>query len=168
MRMTCMNRVFMKYCVFSKDFEIFRTLTFLCFSWCQCLYTHQAGRKPALQQYWQSSEKSQNFKEKAQYLMNTLYVCRRRLFYEYFFCFCSCLSFSKLSVAGQKAKLLRAAAGQVDFNFNFGPQWWRRRRSLQGQGRPGRGCESGQKGALASAAAPSSLSPARHYGLTDA
>ena len=33
---------------------------------CQCVYTHQAGRKPALQQHWQSSEKSQNAKEKAQ------------------------------------------------------------------------------------------------------
>ena len=34
---------------------------------------HQAGRTPALQQNWQSSERSQNFKEKTQYLMNTLY-----------------------------------------------------------------------------------------------
>ena len=34
--------------------------------------SHQAGRKPALQQNWQSSEKSQNFKEKTQYLRNTL------------------------------------------------------------------------------------------------
>ena len=39
----------------------------------QCVYTHQAGRKLALHQSWQSSEKSQNFKEKTQYLMNTLY-----------------------------------------------------------------------------------------------
>ena len=39
---------------------------------CQCVYTQQAGRTPALQQNWQSSEKSQNFKEKKQYLMNTL------------------------------------------------------------------------------------------------
>ena len=31
------------------------------------------GRTLALQQNWQSSEKSQNFKEKTQYLMNTLY-----------------------------------------------------------------------------------------------
>ena len=37
----------------------------LCFSGlCQCVYTHQAGRTPALQQNWQSSEKSQNFHEK--------------------------------------------------------------------------------------------------------
>merc|ERR1711860_37289 len=41
---------------------------------CQCVYTHQAARTPALQQNWQSSEKSQNFKEKTQYLMNTLYM----------------------------------------------------------------------------------------------
>ena len=38
------------------------------------MYTHQAGKTPALQQNWQSSEKSQNFKEKTQYLMNTLYI----------------------------------------------------------------------------------------------
>ena len=36
-----------------------------------------AGRRPALQQNWQSSEKSQHFKEKAQYLMNTLYFIRK-------------------------------------------------------------------------------------------
>ena len=41
---------------------------------CQCVYTHQAGRTQALQQNWQSSEKSQNFKEKTQYLMNNLYI----------------------------------------------------------------------------------------------
>ena len=40
---------------------------------CQCVYTHKAGRKPTLQQNWQSSEKSQSFKEKTQFLMNTLY-----------------------------------------------------------------------------------------------
>ena len=39
---------------------------------CQCVYTHQAGRTPALHQNWQSSEKSQNFEIKTQYLMNTL------------------------------------------------------------------------------------------------
>ena len=37
------------------------------------MYTHQADRKPALQQNWQSSEKSHNFQEKTQFLMNTLY-----------------------------------------------------------------------------------------------
>ena len=37
-----------------------------------CVHTHQAGRIPALRQNWESSEKSQNFKEKTQYLMNTL------------------------------------------------------------------------------------------------
>ena len=36
------------------------------------MYTQQAGRKPALNQNWQSSEKSQNFKEKTQFLMNSL------------------------------------------------------------------------------------------------
>ena len=49
---------------------------FSVFPRCQCVYTHQAGRKPALQQNWQSSEKSQHFKEKTQYLMNTLYMKR--------------------------------------------------------------------------------------------
>ena len=43
--------------------------------WCQCVYTHQAGRTSlALHQNWQSSEKLPNFKEKTQYLMNTLYI----------------------------------------------------------------------------------------------
>ena len=50
-----------KYCVFSK---ILKYSGLLPFPRCQCVYTHQAGRKPALQQNWQSSEKSQNFKEK--------------------------------------------------------------------------------------------------------
>ena len=65
-----------KYCVFFEDFKIFRTLAFLCFvSVSVCVvYTQQAGRPQALQQNWQSSEKSQNFKEKTQYLMNTLYI----------------------------------------------------------------------------------------------
>ena len=67
-------RLFIKYCVFSKDFRIFRTWSFSVFPWVQCVYTHQAGRTPTLQQNWQSSEKSQHFREKTQYLMNTLYL----------------------------------------------------------------------------------------------
>ena len=67
-------RVFIKYCVFSKDFKIFRLWPFSVFPWCQYVYTHQAGRTPALQQNCQSSEKSQNFQEKTQYFMKTLYV----------------------------------------------------------------------------------------------
>ena len=47
---------------------------FSVFPRCQCVYTYQAGRTQALQQNWQSSEKSQNFKEKTQYLNNTLYI----------------------------------------------------------------------------------------------
>ena len=58
-------RGFIKYCVFSEDFKIFRTLTFLCFP-------SVSVRTPALQQNWQSSEKKQNIKEKTQDLMNTL------------------------------------------------------------------------------------------------
>ena len=60
--------------VFFEDFKIFRTLAFPVFPRCQCVYTLQAGSTPALQQNGQSSEKSQNFKEKAQYLINTLYI----------------------------------------------------------------------------------------------
>ena len=63
-------RVFIKYCVFPR---------------CQCVYTHQAGRKPALQQNWKSSEKSQNFKEKTQYFMNTLYISEYNQLYIYAF-----------------------------------------------------------------------------------
>ena len=37
---------------------------FSVFPRCQCVHTHHAGRTPALQQNWQSSEKSQHFKEK--------------------------------------------------------------------------------------------------------
>ena len=39
-------------------------LPFSVFPRCQCMYTHQASRTPALQQNWHSSEKSQKFKEK--------------------------------------------------------------------------------------------------------
>ena len=58
-------RVFIEYCVFFDYIKIFRTLAFLCFpSVSVCVYTYQAGIELALQQNWQSSEKSQNFKEK--------------------------------------------------------------------------------------------------------
>ena len=66
-----MYRMFIKYCVF---FRIIQNIPDSIFPQCQCVYTYQAGRKPALQQNWQSSEISQHFKEKTQYLMNTLYV----------------------------------------------------------------------------------------------
>ena len=59
---------------FSKILKYYGLLPFSVFPRCQCVYKHQAGRTPALQQIWQSSEKSQNFKEKAQYLMNPLYM----------------------------------------------------------------------------------------------
>ena len=73
------HRLFIVQCVHLvlfvlEYFKIFRTLAFLCLPPCQCVYTHQAGRTPAaLQQNWKSSEKSQTFKIKTQYLMNTLY-----------------------------------------------------------------------------------------------
>ena len=67
-----MYRVFSKYCVW-ENFKIYSVLwPFSVFPRCQCVYTHQAGRTHALQQNWQSSEK--HFKEKTQYLMNTLYL----------------------------------------------------------------------------------------------
>ena len=55
-------------------FRIIQNIPDSVFPQCQCAYTHKAGRTPALQQNWQSSEKSQKFKEKTQYLMNTLYI----------------------------------------------------------------------------------------------
>ena len=50
-----------KYCVFSKILIYFPDSVF---SRCQCVYTRRAGRTPALQQNWQSSENSKKFKEK--------------------------------------------------------------------------------------------------------
>ena len=59
-------RVFIKYCVF-EDIKLYSRLWFQqCSYWpfmaafprCQCVYTHKAGRTPALQQNWQSSENS--------------------------------------------------------------------------------------------------------------
>ena len=49
---------------FSKILKYSGLLPFSVFPRSQCVYTLQAGRTPALQQNWQSSEKSQNFKEK--------------------------------------------------------------------------------------------------------
>ena len=59
-------RVFIKYCVFFKILKYSGLLPFSVFPRCQCVYTHQAGRTPALQQSWQSLEKFRNFKEKTQ------------------------------------------------------------------------------------------------------
>ena len=56
-----MYRVFIRYCVFLK---ILIYIPNSVFSRCQCVYTRQAGRTPALQQNWQSSENSKIFKEK--------------------------------------------------------------------------------------------------------
>ena len=60
-------RVFIKYCVYFRFFQYSGLWLFSVFLRCQFVYTHQAGRKPRLQQNWR--EKSQNFKEKTQYLM---------------------------------------------------------------------------------------------------
>ena len=71
---TTYYRVFIKYFVFfQKNFEYSGLWPFSVFLWCQCVNTHQADGTPSLQQKGQSSEKSQNVKEKTQYLMNTLY-----------------------------------------------------------------------------------------------
>ena len=51
-------------CFILKISKYFGLWPFSVFSRCQCVYTHQAGRAPALHQNWQSSEKSQHFKEK--------------------------------------------------------------------------------------------------------
>ena len=65
--------VHFKYCVFFRIFKNIPDSTLSLFSLgVSCVYTHQAGRTPALQQNWQSSEKSQNFKGKTQYLLITL------------------------------------------------------------------------------------------------
>ena len=53
-------RVFIKYCGFLK---ILIYLPDSVFSRCQCVYTRQAGRTPALQQNWQSSENSKNLRK---------------------------------------------------------------------------------------------------------
>ena len=66
-KQSCMYRVFIKYCVFSKILIYFPDSVFCR---CQCVYTHQAGKEPALQQ-------NKNFR-KTQYLMNTLYQINHR------------------------------------------------------------------------------------------
>ena len=64
----------LNFVFFPKILKYFGLWPFSVFPRCQCVYTHQAGRTPALQQNWQSSEKSQHFREKTKYLMNTLYI----------------------------------------------------------------------------------------------
>ena len=62
----------LKIVFFWKILKYSELFPFSVFPRCQCVYTHQAGRTPTLQQNWKSLEKSQSFKEKTQYLMNTL------------------------------------------------------------------------------------------------
>ena len=50
--------------VFFKLLKYSGLLPFYVFSRCQCVYAHQAGRTPALQQNWQSLENSKNLKDK--------------------------------------------------------------------------------------------------------
>ena len=49
---------------FSRILKYSGLLPFSVFPWCQCVYTQQTGRTPALQHNRQSSVKSQNFKGK--------------------------------------------------------------------------------------------------------
>ena len=55
--------MFIKYSVFWNILKYPGLWPFSVFPLCQCVYTHQAGRTPALQQNWQRLEKSQNYKE---------------------------------------------------------------------------------------------------------
>ena len=71
-----------------------------------CVYTHQAGRTPALLQNWQSSEKSQKFKGKTQYLMNTL------LFTNYM----NLYNTHSLQRGSSKQSVLTQVAGSGDVN----------------------------------------------------
>ena len=66
--------MFIKYCVFSKIFKYIPDFVSACVHWTSRFGRQMARRTPALQQNWQSLEKSQLFKEKTQYLMNTLYI----------------------------------------------------------------------------------------------
>ena len=56
---------------FSENFKIFRSLVFLS---SPSVYTHKAGRKTSAAAELAEFRKIQNFKEKTQYLMNTLYL----------------------------------------------------------------------------------------------
>ena len=77
-RVKCEERVGSDYTGCSLNIVFFliskksRLWPFSVFPLCVCVCTHQAGRTTALQQNWRSSENSQNFKEKTQFLMNTL------------------------------------------------------------------------------------------------
>ena len=71
---TVIYRVFIKYCVFSKDFKLFRTLAFICFpSWSVCV--NIPGRKnTSAAAELAELRKITKLKDKTQYLMNTLYL----------------------------------------------------------------------------------------------
>ena len=56
--------VFIKYCFFSKILKYIPDSVSACVHWTSRLGRQMAGRTPALQQNWQSLEKSQLFKEK--------------------------------------------------------------------------------------------------------
>ena len=65
-------RVFIKYCVFFKILKNIPDSVSACVHWTSRLDRQMVGPTPALQQNWQSLEKSQLFKEKTQYLLNTM------------------------------------------------------------------------------------------------
>ena len=65
--------MFIKYCVFQKILKYVPDSGLSRIPLGVSLYT-MAGQTPALQESLQSLEKSQHFKEKTQYLINTLYL----------------------------------------------------------------------------------------------
>ena len=72
-RLKIKYRVFIKYCVSFENFKIYSGLWLLSLpALCTRTTKWQVCRTPALQQNWQSSEKSQHYKEKTKYLMKTL------------------------------------------------------------------------------------------------
>ena len=66
-------RVFIKIVFFSKILKYSGLWPFSVLPRCR-VYTHKAGRRPALAAELAEFRKIQNFKEKTQYLMNTLYL----------------------------------------------------------------------------------------------
>ena len=71
----CCYRVFTKYCVFSEDFKIFRTLAFLCFSLVS-VCVHTPGRQNTSAAAELAEFRKITKLKKTQYLMNTLQISR--------------------------------------------------------------------------------------------
>ena len=92
----------------------------------QCVYTHQAGRKPTLQQNWQISEKSQNFKKKTQYLMNTQYI-----FTSFLGILVGSIRFQDRMNTSRQCSVIREGVQKGEGRFKAGRQQWvTRKRNL--------------------------------------